>query len=314
MMKTMMIAAALVCCLAAWARNDWYSPPREIQPGVEIIDTLPPHASSADVHVRLQRTTKGADSWILIWNYLDDDNYVKAVANLPDQRIYDDVYVPEATIDVVEVRNGVETPVVSSNISVPEATLSLKLAYDGYSARLYAGCKDKMLVGRVPYNANAGGEVRVITSERTLAHRLTADSYSNPAPAYATDQAPAEGSLDPVAGHWEYLDRDINRDLASIGGKYRLEIVARLDGDYEIVYQDGATVNADDWQPPRLKGWLHPSGFKGNFDLIWYDAQGRLLDDDNEAQLSDDGMVLTLRFPVYKSQIRFKRSQGANSP
>lgn len=311
-MKTLIVIIVLFAgCAMGWGRNDWYAPPIEVAPGTTLIDSLPANAANADVHARLQHLSKGAAHWQLCWSKSDNDNYVMAEVSLPDQRIYDDIYVPEATIDVVEVKNGVPTPLVSANISVSDATMSVKLVYDGFSARLYAGSKDKQLIGTVPFDARKGGAVEIVTDQRFLAHRLTAQSYSSPAPVYsqAEIESALDGNADLLVGRWTYLDREVETKLASLGGKYDLAILPAQAGEYEIVYLGGANINADLWERPRLKGLLRATGFLNNYDLLWYDAAGHLLDDDNNAQLTDDGSILTLKFPVYKSQLRFKRAK-----
>ncbi len=310
MFRILTIIWAIACAASASARNEWFPPPVPVNAGLTVVDTVPPNVSRADVHVRVQRCSKGACSWQLHWNCKDEKNYAYAQVSLPDVRGYDNLYTPEATVDVIEVRDGMQTPVISDNIPLSGEALSLKIVYDGFSARLYAGVREKSLVGVVPFDAREGGEVMLRTQDPLLVERITAECFVLPEPKYGSEvHSAAVKNAGPILGQWQYLDREIDANQAMLGGKYRIAIAPGSGGSYEIIYLGGATVNAEDWNAPRLKGILRPSGFQNNYDLEWYDAAGRLLDDDNNAQLSDDGAILTLRFPVYKSQLRFRRSR-----
>lgn len=309
MRKLIIILLFIIIMIHGYARNDWYESPIELEPGLTLIDTLKPNAESVHIHARLQRKNKKPTAWELQWNQNNDGNYNMAIVNLPDQRAFDDIYVPDGLVEVYEVRDNEAILLEEVNFPVDDPSVSLKLVYDGVSARLYAGTKDRTLIGQVPYNASKGGGVVVSLQCSMRAIRLTAESQSYPLPNYIEWEKSNtyNYSVIPIIGEWKYLDRDINQSLASLGGKYDLFIVPGEENSYYIMVDDGANVNREAWSEDRIKGLLSPSGFRGNYDLIWYDALGRRLDDDNNAQLSDDGAVLTLYFPVYKSQIRFKK-------
>lgn len=113
------------------------------------------------------------------------------------------------------------------------------------------------------------------------------------------------------AGVWQYLDRDNDPAWSRPGGKYTLGVVADGDSDgaWTIVYLDGAVTHSDRWHPGMKKGRLVESGFLRDYNLEWIDAtytsMGR--DDECSARLSDDGMILTLVFPLDKATLRFSR-------
>jgi hypothetical protein len=46
--------------------------------------------------------------------------------------------------------------------------------------------------------------------------------------------------------------------------------------------------------------------FSGNYDASWIDATMEPLDKDVQATI-ENGVILTLNFPVYKSQVRFAK-------
>ena len=120
-------------------------------------------------------------------------------------------------------------------------------------------------------------------------------------------------------GKWKFLDRDTNAKLAEPGGDYVVAVVPHRHTDgcecslfggekavYDIVYISGARVLAANWKPGMLKGRLYPTGFEGHFALQWFDAEmtdvGRELFADVESV-----SLLTFRFPLLKSQLRFAR-------
>lgn len=114
-------------------------------------------------------------------------------------------------------------------------------------------------------------------------------------------------ATDPAEGLWRYLDRDTPPDKAVPGGYYTLATVADGDGGYEIVYLDGSQYHPEAWQPLRLKGRLHPSGFAGNYDLEWHAADGRACPPESYATLDSDTGILALFFPLLNSTLRFRR-------
>lgn len=112
---------------------------------------------------------------------------------------------------------------------------------------------------------------------------------------------------DNMAGIWEYIDEATDPDAASIGGKYTIAIIPEPPGGsrYLIVYIDGAATSKKQWLTGMLKGTLWPTPFQSNFNLSWVDSEGDELSDGCDARI--EGNLLTLDFPLLKSQIRFGR-------
>ncbi len=111
---------------------------------------------------------------------------------------------------------------------------------------------------------------------------------------------------DPVEGFWKYLDRQNNPRYARLGGTYTLAVVADGDGGYDIIYLSGADVYADRWDEGMIKGHLRPTRFEGHYDLEWVDSTFGVHDRELSAQLDASG-ILTLNFPLLKTQIRLSR-------
>ena len=114
-----------------------------------------------------------------------------------------------------------------------------------------------------------------------------------------------EQSADPVEGYWKYLDRDMQDEWLRLGGRYTLAVV-RADDGYDLIYVDGAQVKKSQWQWGMLKGHMTKTVFSGNYDLRWIDATMEPIENDAYATI-ENGIILTLNFPVFKSQVRFAK-------
>jgi len=114
------------------------------------------------------------------------------------------------------------------------------------------------------------------------------------------------GSANPVEGVWDFLDRDTDNSMARQGGRYSLLSVAGEDGNIDILYLGGAVVNAQSWRPGMKKGRLRPTIFNQSYELDWTDATGESMGPDCHATI-EQGAILTLNFPLYKSSLRFSR-------
>ena len=120
-----------------------------------------------------------------------------------------------------------------------------------------------------------------------------------------------EQSADPVEGYWKYLDRDMQDEWLRLGGRYTLAVV-RADDGYDLIYIDGAQVKKSQWQWGMLKGHMTKTVFSGNYDLRWIDATMEPIENDAYATI-ENGIILTLNFPVFKSQVRFAKVLGPDN-
>lgn len=298
--------------LAASARNDWYDTPLAISPGIMVLDTIPAVPDDAMVHLRLSGAGKQAARWSLIWEDSKTGDCITATVSMPDRRNHDDLYPAIVYVDVVQRTGGVEEAITSANFSIQDEFFSLKFVYDGFSGRLFAGDKDKNLLSDLPVDVSRPIIVKVDNQSEIEARRITVmyNVGNTPARADCPDADELARSLEEtsgIEGPWVYLDRDIDTKLASLGQKYTIVIIKSADSTYQIISVDPKSAMSGTLVPKQVKGWLTPTHFSNNYNLVWYDANGHELDDDNNAQLSDDGAILTLRFPVYKSQLRFAR-------
>ena len=137
-----------------------------------------------------------------------------------------------------------------------------------------------------------------------------------------------------VAGRWEALDRDLDTSLAKSGGTYSLAVVPRKSPSdssslavaavpahglkvipgapatgtiaYEIIYLGGAKVYGSHWMPGMVKGYLYSTPFENHYNLVWFDAQKLSMGPDLFAAFTPPS-ILTLRFPLHNSTLRFAK-------
>jgi len=145
----------------------------------------------------------------------------------------------------------------------------------------------------------------VIETHKDMAAALATDYTEEQIRALATTSGSPEGI-------WLFLDRDTDSRRALAGGRYRLGIVKQKDSpNYDIIYLDGAQVNASAWRCGMKKGELTPTIFSDHYDLLWYDSHMEPIEYDANASVSQ-GAVLTLSFPLMKSTLRFSRQPQDN--
>ncbi len=169
--------------------------------------------------------------------------------------------------------------------------------------------------------------VRLTTGAKMWIRRFAVSTQADPAKLHMTRwtvDALAErfaASTDPLEGFWSFLDRDNDPAWAIPGGFYELAIVktgAAPQSDtteetsdnipvYEIIYISGATVEGASWLLGMRKGSLSPTIFADHYKLSWIDARFQTDYPECTADLSASNTILTLRFPLHRSQLRFSR-------
>ena len=117
-------------------------------------------------------------------------------------------------------------------------------------------------------------------------------------------------SKNPYEGYWTYLDRDMEDTWLKLGGRYTIALVETKSG-YDLIYIDGAQVKKSLWHPGMKKGEMKNTIFTDNFTGTWIDATLEPISQDVYATF-ESGVILTIKFPVYKSQIRFSKVLDRN--
>lgn len=154
--------------------------------------------------------------------------------------------------------------------------------------------KDLKAIG---FSAAPGGEI--LLSDIALLPTPTLAPVYDPSALPINDQ-------DPLPGYWQIFDRTLEESLLRLGGDYKIAVVKTDHDRYAIIYLAGAKVNAAQWAPGTVKGWLTLTAFPGLFDLEWFDAEGKPLSHSITAQLTDEG-ILTIQFPYQSSVIRLRK-------
>lgn len=190
----------------------------------------------------------------------------------------------------LEVAIGKNELVVS--VGDDELTEVIHTAYEHSISPVKVGC----LVG-------AGAKVKI---EREVI-AFTADTTIMQDTDWTLDklQRHFEQSTDPVEGLWQYQDRDMEDRWLRLGGRYKLATVA-TDTGYDIIYIDGASTRSELWHSGMLKGRMTRTIFNNHYDLMWVDATLQPITQDAYASI-ENGILLTLKFPVYKSQLRLSK-------
>lgn len=258
--------------------------------------------------------------WGLVFNMDDNGNYCAVVLNCDNSVPYDDI-TDQRSMQVSLIKcdgNGNEIELASETlqrgvsleddlntvcVDVNERSVQVSIGKDELTQVLEAALSRPTGMVRVGYLVGPGSRVSVERAVLTIDNerQVTASTLWT---LQALDEYLAN-STDPVEGYWRYLDRDMEDKWLRLGGRYTLAVV-RADDGYDLIYIAGAQVKKSLWQPGMLKGHMVKTQFIGNYDLRWIDATMEPIDDDCYASV-ENGVILTLNFPIFKSQVRFAK-------
>lgn len=320
-MRIVFIIIFSLCGLLARSYDFWYEKPRDFASGIYAMgDNEGKTIAASSMQVRA-RSVGDRTPWGIIWDMTDSLSYTRARLTLPQSRHFDDDFGSYYGLVVERVDSGRSTvlhEVAPGGLhGVERGYNTLKLISDNTGeARLYAGNKE--LVDMGAYRLK-GGTFALWTggSKHIDVQRLCLELDTIAPPRFSTEYfallASSQAHTIPadsvtVTGRWEFLDREIKSSGTHLGGKYTLAVVSTAGGGYEIVYLQGADVNTGLWRYGCVKGYLKPTSFAGDFDLIWYDSLGREIIGEQSATLSSDGSLLIFNFPLAKASLRFRRA------
>lgn len=225
----------------------------------------------------------------------------------------------EITISLIDVKNG-ESRVVTStkldkSINLYQGHNTLTLSVHDNTVTLLMGRKKtkKVFEAQIVRDYNRthlgilAGKGAKVSIQRALISYSDDNQYivktkwtSQELDDYFTK------SVDPVEGYWVYLDRDLEDKIVKLGGKYRIALVKNENNGYDIIYLDGAQVNKSNWTCGLLKGKLYKTIFSGTYTALWIDSTFEPLSDDVQATI-ENGVILAIKLPVLKSQLRFSK-------
>ena len=266
-----------------------------------------------------EKETVTNPQWGLVFNMDDCGNYWAVVLSCDNSTPFDDI-TDQRTMQVTLVKNdGTSTielasTTVSKGVSLEDDLNTVCVDVNDHNVLVSIGKDELQEVLEVPvsrptgtvnvgYLVGAGSRVSIERAVLTLDNEQQVSAttlWTLP----SLDEYLAN-SIDPVEGYYKYLDRDMEDKWLRLGGRYTLAVV-RADDGYDLIYIDGAQVKKSQWQPCMLKGHITRTQFTGNYDLSWIDATMEPITDDCYATI-ENGVILTLNFPVFKSQVRFAK-------
>ena len=257
--------------------------------------------------------------WGIVFDYVDPQNYCLVELRNHNTNLNDDATNRQSIqLTLIEVVGGhacrIDSCLVEKDIDMESGLNGIKVEVSSKSVTVSCGKKSlhKVLeagkpsvssIVRCGVYAGCGAQVAI---ERTI---LASEKVNLPQPTgWTVDSLNRhfEQSHDPFEGYWIYQDREMEQKKLRIGGRYTLAIVADGADGYDIIYVDGAQVRSSQWQTGLLKGKMRKTIFSDHYDLMWIDATFDPITEDAYATF-ENGVLLTLRFPVYSSQVRFSK-------
>ena len=264
-----------------------------------------------------EKTTITRPEWGLIFNRDDKNNYCAVVLSCDNSAPYDDITDERSMqVTLIQQLNGATTELAATTLTkgvsleddmntlcvdVDERRVTVSIGKDNLQQVFEVAVNRPVGAIRVGYLVGPGSRVaieRAVLSTENDSQVPTTTLWTID----ALDDYLANAS-DPMEGYWKYLDRDMEEKWLRMGGRYTLAVV-RADDGYDLLYINGAQVKKSQWQPCMKKGHLTKTIFSGNYDLIWIDATLEPISEDAYATI-ENGVILTLNFPIYKSQVRF---------
>lgn len=265
------------------------------------------------------KTKVGSPQWGIVFNRNEQGDYCAVVLNCDNSAPYDDITDERSMqIAVIQHSDGIARELartqVARGVSLEDDMNTLCVDVDEHTVKVSIGKNELQQVldvdvkrpagaVQVGYLVGAGSRVAIERAVLTIDNERQVASMTSWT-REALDQYFAT-STDPNEGYWHYLDRDMQDDWLRLGGRYTIALVSAGDG-YDIIYIDGAQVKKSLWQTGMKKGHMAKTIFTGNYDLMWIDATMEPIDKDAYATI-ENGVILSLNFPVYKSQMRLAK-------
>ena len=265
------------------------------------------------------KTTITSPQWGLVFNYDKEGNYCAVVLSCENNMPFDDITDQRSMqVSLIQCSGSTVTLLASTSlmkgVSLEDDLNTLCVDVDEREVRVSIGKDDLQQVLEATVNRPTGavqagylvGPGSRVSIERAV---LTIENEKQVSAATlwtldALDEY-LSASTDPIEGYWKYLDRDLEEKWLRLGGRYTIAVV-RADDGYDLIYIDGAQVRKSMWQPGMKKGHITKTLFTGNYDLTWIDATMEPIDEDAYATV-ENGVILTLNFPIFKSQMRLAK-------
>lgn len=256
-------------------------------------------------------------TWGFVWNYVDSLNLCALRLQGENSNLHDDILdVRKLKVEIISIISGEETILkrdfIRNKVDLYDGFNVIKLVKNNGNISLYIGEKELIFLENLKDNNNnskygyfvgSGALVEIErfvykakrNKEKKLKTHWTYESIND----YVKSKKDSR-----IIGIWHYLDRILGKENVKLGGKYSLAIVENENKGYDVLYYGGANVNNEKWNSGMLKGELIPTQFIDNYNLVWYDSMMNKINDDTYVQLNESG-ILSLFFPIHKSEIRF---------
>ena len=253
--------------------------------------------------------------WELIWNYVSDSEYRSARVKRLSAMNDDDIYKNVSSVELCVTSGGHAKVIASDKVSHQSDRCGLRIELDDGAVRMRGGDGQRIFSSTpqaaVDFLGNSPILVRTTEPEklqviRTLVKPM-APSPRSSFPTVDSLYSYLASSTDSIEAVWEYMDREVNTDKATLGGLYRIATVRAGDG-YDIIYLGGSDHYKSRWKPLHLRGHMVATQFVNNFDLYWPEASRTLtFKTDTYASYDAHLSLLTLHFPIYESSVRFRK-------
>ena len=265
------------------------------------------------------KTTITSPQWGLVFNRDLDGNYCAVVLSCENSTPFNDI-TDQRSMQVSLVQrtndgvNTLATTTLTKGVSLEDDFNTLCVDVNERGVRVSIGKDDLQQVleetisrpsGPIQVGYLVGPGARVAVERAVLT--IENDKQVTSTTLWTLDDLDdyLSESSDPMEGYWKYLDRDMEDKWLRLGGRYTLAVV-RADDGYDLIYIGGAQVKKSMWQPGMKKGHITKTQFTGNYDLFWIDATMEPIENDAYASI-ENGVIRTLNFPVFKSQVRFAK-------
>ncbi len=262
-----------------------------------------------------ERVGYSKTSWSLVWNYVSPTDYYYATFRCGNTDFGDFLDTRFVEIKAGRFLDGndsvIATKRLTEGVDVNKGYNSFLMDWSNGKIRIFVGSRELKHVVTIPMASAVNGRCGVMSLDSiNISSMVVETKPDRKLPLLTTWTGKMlddyfSRSSDKMEGYWIYLDRDNDEKLSRLGGRYTLATVRDGDG-YLILYVSGAKVNNSAWQEGMIKGRLKSTIFVNHYDLEWFDSQMLIIDKDVHADVIDDA-ILSLEFPLYKTNIRFSK-------
>jgi hypothetical protein len=255
----------------------------------------------------------------IIFNYVDSNNYWLVSLSCRNSNLHEDVIDNRfMDIKIISVSNGIQKIVdekhINNNVNlntgfnvlcvqVNEKDITISIGEKKLS-NIY-NCQMQRQNGVLRCGYFVGPGAKILINRAVLSFKEDERLIINTKWDINSLNAHFSKSINPFEGYWTYLDRDMEDKWLRLGGQYTIALVETDEG-YDIIYIDGGRVKKSNWKLGMLKGRLIKTIFTDNFTGMWIDATHIPINEDVYGSF-ESGVILNMKFPVYKSQVRFSK-------